>query len=322
MRIFLFHPTPQLPQPSLDATIRCYDSSVKGIYLQKKMYDEKTIEFTWVYLHQIYTATLTLIWALYNEGVRVLHRKEVAESNFEISLSLLTVLAERWPGTEAAADLFERLAQAALKNYITDQEKSPRSTHSPIPPHSTTTSPSPQKESTPVHYHSHSSPYHNSPGAHSTEETTPSPGTSGTAASWATSFPGAESERLVQTGPGKTPLGPEMPQALQDLVFNPNATYGIVLDGVGNGVRHSVPAFMVAWDPANTFAQHSMAAQDTNTLATAPTEGSMGSSQVHNILNSQQQQTELMSILESEATDTFDSSRPWVPDYDSHLHFY
>lgn len=323
MRIFLFHPTPQLPQPSLDATIRCYDSSVKGIYLQKKMYDEKTIEFTWVYLHQIYTATLTLIWTLYNEGIRETHHKEEAESNFEISLSLLTVLAERWPGTEAAADLFARLAQAALQNYATDQEKSPRSTHSSIPPHSAATSPSPQKESSlHSHSHSHSSPYRDSPRAQSAEETTPSPGTSGTAASWTTGFPGVEIEGPVQMGPSENLLGSEVSQTLQDLMFNPNAMYGLLPDRASAEVRHGIPAFMAAWDPANTFAQNSMASPGTNTLVTAPAPRSMGSPQGPSMLNSQQQQSELMSILENEAIGTFDSSRPWIPDYDNHLHFY
>lgn len=322
MRIFLFHPTPQLPQPSLDATIRCYDSSAKGIHLQKKMYDEKTIEFTWVYLHQIYTATLTLIWALYNKGVRELHRKKDVESNFEISLSLLTVLAERWPGTEAAADLFARLAQAALQNYTTDQENSPKSIHSSPPSHSTATSPSPQKESPPVHHHSHSSPYRNSPRVQSVEEATPSPETPGTGASWATSFPGVEIEQLAQMGENDNQPGPGVPQALQDLMFNPNIMYEMFPDRAGMGVRHGPPEFITAWDSANTFAQHPMATPYMNTLETVPIRQSNRDLRGPSMLNPQQQQNELTSILENEAMETFDSSRSWALDYDSHLHFY
>lgn len=316
MRIFLFHPTPQLPQPSLDATIRCYDSSVKGINLQKKMYDQKTIEFTWVYLHQIYTATLTLIWALYNEGVRELHSKEDVESNFETSLSLLTVLAERWPGTEAAADLFARLAQAALQNYTTNQEKSPKSTHSSLASHSTATSPSPQKESSPIHHHP------NSPKARSVEESTPSPETSGAVTSWEASFPGVTIERLMQMGERNNQPGSEIPQALQDLMFNPNAGYGVFPDRTDTGVGHSAPAFRTAWDPPNHFSQHSMAAPDMHTLATAPIQQSIGDPRGPNMLNPQQQQNELTSILKNEAMETFDNSRPWDLDYNSHLHFY
>lgn len=323
MRIFLFHPTPQLPQPSLDATIRCYDSSVKGIHLQKKMYDEKTIEFTWVYLHQIYTATLTLIWALYNEGVRELHRKEYVESNFEISLSLLTVLAERWPGTEAAADLFSRLAQAALQNYATDQEKSPKSMHSSPPSHSTTTSPSPRKESPPVCHHSHSSPlYCNSLRAQSAEQATPSPRTPGTTDSWTTGFPGANIERLMQIGDNGNQPGPEVSQVLQDLMFNPNVMYEMFPDRAGTGVRHGASEFITAWDSANNFAQNSMATLDMNTPATAPIRQSIGDPRGPSMLNSQQQQSELTSILEDEAMEPFDGSRPWALDYDSNLHFY
>lgn len=315
MRIFLFHPTPQIPQPSLEATVLCYDSSVKGIHLQKKMYDEKTIEFTWVYLHQIYTATLTLLWSLYNEGIREQHQKEEVESNFEISLSLLTVLAERWPGTEAAADLFARLARAALQNYTTDQEKSPRSTHSSIPSHSTATSPSPQKESSPLHRHS--SPYHSSQGTQSAEETTPSPGTSGTATSWTTNYPGGS--RFFEMASSENPSGTDV-SPLQGLMFNPSM-YEMFPSGAGTGVRHDVPGFIAPWDPVNTFAQHSIAALDMNTLATASMEQPMTNPQGPNVLNQQQQQNELMSILATEAMETFNSSQSWVPDYDD-LHFY
>lgn len=320
MRIFLFHPTPQLPQPSLDATIRCYDSSVKGINLQKKMYDEKTIEFTWVYLHQIYTATLTLIWTLYNDGVRELHSKEDVESNFEISLSLLTVLAERWPGTEAAADLFARLAQAALQNYTTNQEKSPRSIHSSLASHSTATSPSPQKESPPMHHH-RSSPNPNSPQARPVEESTPSPETP-TVAPWEASFPGVTIERLMQMGGRNNQPVSEIPQALQDLIFNPNARYGMFPDRTDTGVCHSAPAFITAWDPPNHFSQNCMATPDMHALATAPIQQSIGDLRGPSMLNPQQQQNELTSILKNEAMETFDNSRPWGVDYDSQLHFY
>lgn len=321
MRIFLFHPTPQLPQPSLDATIRCYDSSVKGIHLQKKMYDEKTIEFTWVYLHQICTATLTLIWVLYNEGVRELHPKEDVETNFETSLSLLTVLAERWPGTEAAADLFARLAQAALLNYTADQERSPKSMHSSTPSLSTATSPSPQKEPPTVHHHSNSPPYHNSPRAQSAEEATPSPGTPGTVTPWAKSFPGVEIEQLMSTGERDNP-GSEVPQALQNLIFNPGVMYGMSPDRGGTEARHGIPAFMTVWDPANTFAQHPMATPDMGSPVTALIQKSIRDSRGPSMLNPQQQQDELTSILESEAMKTFDGSRPWALDYDGPLHFY
>lgn len=286
------------------------------------MYDEKTIESTWVYLHQIYTATLTLIWALYNEGVRELHNKEDVESNFEISLSLLTVLAERWPGTEAAADLFARLAQAALQNYTTDQERSPKSMHSSLHSHSTATSPSSRKESPPVHHHSHSSPYRNSPRAQSAEEPTPSPGTSETVASWVESFPGTTIERLMQMGESNNQPGTEIPQALQDLMFNPNVRYGMFPDRTGMGVSHGAPEFITAWDSANTFSHPSMATPDMSVLATAPIQQSIGDSRRPSMLNPQQQQNELTSILENEAMETFDSSRPWGVDYDNHLHFY
>ncbi|KAI5805924.1 fungal-specific transcription factor domain-containing protein [Geopyxis carbonaria] len=141
--IFMYRPSPQVPQPSLEATLTCYKCAVENVYLEKKMFDERAVDLTWVFMHQIYTVTLTIIWAIYNPEIRKRYAKQDLQRHMKTQIKLLMNLDERWPGAEAAADLFKRLAKAALKNYDLDIKKSPKSTHDSVP--ATSSPPAPQK---------------------------------------------------------------------------------------------------------------------------------------------------------------------------------
>lgn len=316
MILFTYRPSPQIPQPSPEVTLRCYDSSVKAIQLQKKMYDEKSIDYTWVYIHQISNATLTLIWSLYSEDVRKLHPKEEFERNLDISLTLLTALAERWPGTEAAGDLFARLGQAALQSYSGDGEKNHPKPPSAAGSHSNAGSPPPSLSTSLSTPNRHSPPYtyDNS----SIEESTPSPRASSTATSYtptySTGFQPLD-DRMLKTEPNQSPPGLGLPdlQDLQSLMFNSTAVYNLFPVG-----GSSIPAFMSSWDPASGFA--ATGAPGMGTLVAMHT--SMGAGiDTTNVLNQQQQQNELLNILQNESIQGFEAPRQWIPDFDN-PHFY
>ncbi|RPA91233.1 hypothetical protein L873DRAFT_1714976 [Choiromyces venosus 120613-1] len=308
MIIFTYRPSPQIPQPSAEAVLHCYNSAIKGIRLQKKMFEEKSIDFTWVYLHQIYTATITLIWTLYNDQIREMHHREEVERNLEISLSLLTILAERWPGTEAAADLFARLGQAALQSYSANSRHSTQTpsikshhSHAGSPP-ATRTSLSPHRYSPPYIYE-------NSSGSQSVEESTPSPGTSGTSASHSASYSTGFHSIGCGDEQNHSPPGPELPE-VADLpgIFDPASMYNVF-------PTNSIPGFLGSWDPMDPFVRGTTDAQNIEAL------GAMNGQPIGidaaNVLNQQQQQNELLNILQDESLQRFDVTRQWVPDYES-----
>lgn len=163
MIIFLYRPSPQIPRPSLEATLLCYDAAVKNVLLEKRMFEEKRGEFTWAYLHQMYTGILAIIWAVYNREIRKLHSRDEVKGHINTQLSLLRALGHFWPGAETAADLFARLAAAALKNYDNDLQDPSVAQPSPVQPfwfgnHAW------QAANSPTHAHSDSSHSHeNSP---------------------------------------------------------------------------------------------------------------------------------------------------------------
>lgn len=308
MIIFTYRPSPQIPQPSAEAVSHCYNSAIKGIHLQKKMFEEKSIDFTWVYLHQIYTATITLIWTLYNDQIREMHHREEVERNLEISLSLLTILAERWPGTEAAADLFDRLGQAALQSYSAN---SGHSTQSPsIKSHRSHAGSSPVTRASFSPY-SHSSPYtyESSSGSQSVEEMTPSPGTSGTPASHGASYSARFRSTDYENERNHNSPGPELPE-VADLpgIFDPASVYNVF-------PTNGIPGFLGGWDPTDPFVRGTTDPQ--NIEALGDMNGRPIGIDAANVLNQQQQQNELLNILQDESSQRFDVTRQWVPDYES-----
>ncbi|CCX15424.1 fungal-specific transcription factor domain-containing protein [Pyronema domesticum] len=294
--IFMYRPSPQIPQPSLEATLKCYECAALNVHLEKEMYESQSVELTWVFLHQIYTVTLTIIWATYNPHVRTVHPKQEVEELIRAQIKLLLALSELWPGAEAAADLFLRLAGAALRNYDSDLRNSPVSTHSAHTPpphhryHDQTHSP-----------HSQTSPYAISDSGRSMSDT-PSPHGQHPVNTFTSvysdpSIIDPQSGYTVSSTSSSSRIPPEPSyRDFQGMMFDPNFMQSMFqpADVPGTGV----PDWLQQWDPSTDFGQHQ---QPVNSNVQIPQY--LQSEQ--EVLNQQAQHDELMRILESEAVQGF-----------------
>ncbi|KAK6358949.1 hypothetical protein TWF696_000122 [Orbilia brochopaga] len=117
MLIFLYRPSPQIPKPSLDATILCYDCAIKNINIQKKMFDERSVDMTWVLVHQVYMTCIIMMWCLSYEAIRNLHSRNEVAKHIQTGLECMDMLVERWPGVGSAREIFWRLSIVALQSY-------------------------------------------------------------------------------------------------------------------------------------------------------------------------------------------------------------
>lgn len=289
----------------------CFNCAIENVQLEKRMYETQTADLTWVFLHQIYTVTLTIIWALYNPEIRRQHPKHEVEDHIRCQIQLLISLAELWPGAEAAADLFARLAGAALRNYATDLKNSPASSHtstSATPPHLYADQYSP-----PPH---HASPYALSDGgdARSVSDT-PSPHGGMTFVSSVyehsileTTPPYPASTTSSSSAPTPSTHGHVPEPSYRDfqcMIFDPNSMNSMFQPAE---MPHAgVPDWLQAWDPsapalspreqmdyaAQQHQQHQQQAQDAH---------------YGEVLNQQNQHDDLMRILENEAVHEFDFS--------------
>ena len=121
MIVFIFRPSPQIPSPSFDAALRCYDAAVFNIHLQKRQVEAKLIDITWIFAQAINMALNTVLWSISFPGVRQLHQLEEVNGHIQAALTAIELCADRWPGVRSAIQLYENLIQGCLKAYDTDK---------------------------------------------------------------------------------------------------------------------------------------------------------------------------------------------------------
>ncbi|PGH17161.1 hypothetical protein AJ79_01299 [Helicocarpus griseus UAMH5409] len=145
MIVFMFRPSPQVPEPSLDAARKCYDASVFNVKMHKRQVDTGSVDLTWIFTQSVFMALNTILWSLSYPTIRQEHPVEEVTSLISIALDVLTVSAERWPGVESALQLYRSLIAGCLRAYGTGESfvvHSPSNRPSPSPSHDIMTPPS------------------------------------------------------------------------------------------------------------------------------------------------------------------------------------
>jgi len=329
--IFMYRPSPQVPQPSPHATMTCYDRAVENVALEKQMYELQTVDLTWVFLHQIYTVTLTIIWTTYDPQIRKLHPRQEVEGHIGSQIQLLMSLSGLWPGAEAAADLFARLAVVAMRSYDADNKKSPPSTRASVPK----TSPVQQQQ---YRAESHSPQSQTSQHVHSEGSRSVSDTPSPYAASGTLSFDhgcpagiASSDQTFLQTvastfrqSSTNLPREASSYRDFQGTMFDPNFVNTVFPQQ--HHVSQSaprIPEWLQDWDPPLAPAlrnePQSQSGPSIDFVPRIPTTETMQSYDAHatgDVLNQQAQHDELMNILERDGFDFPSASGQRLWSYD------
>lgn len=123
MMVFLYRPSPQVPQPSSQAAMTCFNSSAFIISNSKKQMDSGLVDITWVFLLTLNMALNALLWSTSYQEVRQAHSRSEVEEMVNTSLECLDRSAERWPGNAEASELYAIFSKACLQSY---EEKAPQ----------------------------------------------------------------------------------------------------------------------------------------------------------------------------------------------------
>lgn len=121
MIVFLYRPSPQIPQPSLRAAQLAYDASVFNLPLAKDQIIKKTVDLTWIFTQSIFMALNTVLWALSYPEIRQQHPVQEVKQHIDIALESINLCSFRWPGVSSALELYKHLVQACLKAYDSDK---------------------------------------------------------------------------------------------------------------------------------------------------------------------------------------------------------
>ncbi|KAG5304935.1 fungal specific transcription factor domain-containing protein [Histoplasma capsulatum G186AR] len=144
MIVFMFRPSPQIPEPSLEAARRCYDASTFNIKMHKTQVATGSVDLTWVFTQSVFMALNTILWSLSYPSIRQEHTIDEVKSHIAVALDIIIVSAERWPGVESALQLYRNLIAGCLRAYGTDESyvvKSPSNRPSPSSSQEATTPP-------------------------------------------------------------------------------------------------------------------------------------------------------------------------------------
>lgn len=121
MIVFMYRPSPQIPNPSFDAAQRCYSAAIFNIQLQKRQVEANLIDITWIFTQAIFMALNTVLWSLSYPGIRQQHPIEEVLLHIQDALTAIELCADRWPGVRSAQQLYENLVQGCLKAYEADK---------------------------------------------------------------------------------------------------------------------------------------------------------------------------------------------------------
>lgn len=117
MIVFLFRPSPQIPKPTVRGAHMCYDASAYNIKMQHRQMDNPAVDVTWIFLQSLFMAVNTLLWSISYSDVRAQHSREEVEDLLELGINVMVRCTDRWPGSQSASELYQRLGRACLKAY-------------------------------------------------------------------------------------------------------------------------------------------------------------------------------------------------------------
>ncbi|KAL9585207.1 MAG: hypothetical protein Q9203_004345 [Teloschistes exilis] len=117
MIVFLYRPSPQVPNPSLDAARACFEASTYNVRMHRNQVATKSVDLSWIWTQTLFMALNTILWAISFPEIRQEHTKPVVENHIMQAQECIAAASERWPGVEAAMELYESLISACLKAY-------------------------------------------------------------------------------------------------------------------------------------------------------------------------------------------------------------
>ncbi|KAK2742716.1 hypothetical protein FQN57_005171 [Myotisia sp. PD_48] len=121
MIVFMFRPSPQIPEPSLDAARRCYKASIFNVKMHLEQVETKSVDLTWIFTQSVFMALNTILWSLSYPEIRQENSREDVMYHIGMATKVLAVSSERWPGVESALRLYNNLIDGCLKAYSSDE---------------------------------------------------------------------------------------------------------------------------------------------------------------------------------------------------------
>lgn len=121
MIVFLYRPSPQVPEPSPQSAEKAYKASIFNVAMQREQIATGSVDLTWIFTQSLFMALNTILWSLSYPDIRRDHPIDEVRGHLDVALEAIMLAAQRWPGVESALLLYRSLVAACLKAYNTDE---------------------------------------------------------------------------------------------------------------------------------------------------------------------------------------------------------
>ncbi|KAL2159483.1 hypothetical protein VTH06DRAFT_2488 [Thermothelomyces fergusii] len=120
--ISLYRPSPQVPKPTVNAAMKCFDGSRSIIDITARQIEAGIVDITWESLLTLYASLNALLWSISYPDVRAKHSKEEVQELVASALEAVKIFSDRWPGSSSAVQLYTVIANACLQSYDVGEE--------------------------------------------------------------------------------------------------------------------------------------------------------------------------------------------------------
>jgi hypothetical protein len=120
MIVFLYRPSPQVPEPSEQAAEKCFDAAVQNVNMQSHQMASGSVDVTWIFTQSLFMALNTILWSLSYPTIRQLHPIDEVKVYVERALEAIKHTSTRWPGVLSALQLYQNLIQGCLRAYSSE----------------------------------------------------------------------------------------------------------------------------------------------------------------------------------------------------------
>ncbi|KAI4174754.1 MAG: hypothetical protein LQ343_002125 [Gyalolechia ehrenbergii] len=117
MIIFLYRPSPQIPSPSVAAARACFEACTFNVRMHRNQVATKSVDLSWIWTQSTFMVLNTMLWAISYPEIRQEHSKAVVKNHIIHAQECILAASERWPGVEAAMELYEPLIISCFKAY-------------------------------------------------------------------------------------------------------------------------------------------------------------------------------------------------------------
>lgn len=130
--LLLYRPSPLGPEMDQTMLDICAESAISLISSYSSLYAKKKITYTWIALHALFMASVTMLWTIWiSPEIRSKTRKNVVRSNVMSCLALFDVMGDTWPLASRCYEIFDRLGNATLALYTSTDNTDLRDIQSP-----------------------------------------------------------------------------------------------------------------------------------------------------------------------------------------------